>query len=379
MKKVIGFCLMLVIILLLQSNSYAALQGSGTQADPYRISTLEELNQVRNNLSAYYTLTANIDASETITWNNGQGFIPFGATTHSGTNRFSGTFDGAGHIIKNIHIKISSEASLFGYTNGCTVKNLGLININFTSTDDNAEPFFMGVQGNSKLENCMVTGKIESNPGMAAIGLITRNSPGTVVAKNCFANVELIGYYNFAVDGNCYSTSVINCLGIARTDSTKEQWGSKSTTGYFEYIYEDGTKVNGKGSVLLNSNFKDISIFSEFDFSNIWCIDLSGKINDGYPYLKSFEYQLEEEEEQTQIDTSNETEHGYAEGTSSQDRKNFKYYLGLDDIGITRLMLVSKTAKSLDFIRDDIIDPITCRFRKGIYYIDIYGKIKIYN
>ncbi len=52
--------------------------GSGTQADPYIISDVDDLQAMENNLGAYYELANDIDASATVGWNGGEGFRPVG-------------------------------------------------------------------------------------------------------------------------------------------------------------------------------------------------------------------------------------------------------------------------------------------------------------
>ena len=45
--------------------------GSGTQADPYIIHNVSDLQAVENDLDAYYELANDIDASATSGWNAG--------------------------------------------------------------------------------------------------------------------------------------------------------------------------------------------------------------------------------------------------------------------------------------------------------------------
>jgi len=74
------------------------------------------------------------------------------------------------------------------------------------------------------------------------------------------------------------------------------------------------------------------------------------------------------------------TSPGYSLGTVAGDRKWFKYYLGKDENGITKAMLVagnSGDAVMQTFGRDDILDE-NHKYKVGIYYIDREGKIKKY-
>ncbi|OIB04252.1 hypothetical protein AK95_11605 [Paenibacillus sp. LC231] len=79
------------------------MSGDGTANNPYVITTLNQLNAVRNDLNAHYKLGADVDASETANWSNGAGFVPIGYDGN-GNNPFTGVFDGAGHAIRNLTI-----------------------------------------------------------------------------------------------------------------------------------------------------------------------------------------------------------------------------------------------------------------------------------
>ncbi len=72
---------------------------------------------------------------------------------------------------------------------------------------------------------------------------------------------------------------------------------------------------------------------------------------------------------------------GYEEGTYPSDKKHFRYYLGIDRRGITSCMLVAGNYNGIvkpNFTREDIIDPVTNKYKDGIFYIDREGKIKKY-
>ncbi|MCL2851122.1 MAG: hypothetical protein FWE01_02045 [Firmicutes bacterium] len=86
-------------------------------------------------------LMANIDLSEHYgeTFNDGKGWIPIGFNLNSGSWTFHGTFDGNGKTIKGLYINQSEVASfgLFGIVAaGATIKNLTLIDVDITSTED---------------------------------------------------------------------------------------------------------------------------------------------------------------------------------------------------------------------------------------------------
>lgn len=82
--------------------------------------TATDLQGISGTLGGRYVLGGDIDASDTSTWNSGEGFLPIGSTGDF-TGGFTGTFDGLGHTI----YKLSGSGGLFGRIgDGGTVKNL---------------------------------------------------------------------------------------------------------------------------------------------------------------------------------------------------------------------------------------------------------------
>ena len=71
-----------------QINGFSG--GSGTQTDPYRIETCEQLQDMNQDLDAYYELVSDIECRGTQNWNNGKGFNPIGDSTDTFTGSFSG-------------------------------------------------------------------------------------------------------------------------------------------------------------------------------------------------------------------------------------------------------------------------------------------------
>ena len=92
--------------------------GDGSQSNPYQVSTLPELNQVRNYLNAHFIQINDIDVSSTSTWNNGQGFNPIG---ESGAP-FSGSYDGQGYSITGLFInRLTTDIGLFARWQRCII------------------------------------------------------------------------------------------------------------------------------------------------------------------------------------------------------------------------------------------------------------------
>jgi len=145
--------------------------GSGTINDPYIIYNVTDLQAVQNNLTAYYELANNIDASATSGWNGGLGFVPIGFG-HPQTNPFLGQFDGKEYTIDSLFINrpTADFVGLFGSTSVAEsvvlIKNIKLTNANITGRS-----FVGALVGNSwaGIKNCSSTGSITGN-GLYGIG-----------------------------------------------------------------------------------------------------------------------------------------------------------------------------------------------------------------
>jgi hypothetical protein len=94
--------------------------GDGTESDPWIIETAEQLNLVRENLSAHYRLGNDIhlNGSAENQW------VAIGTSA----NRFNGVFDGAGFVVSGVHIDNNlNNQGFFGFIGaGAMIKNLGL-------------------------------------------------------------------------------------------------------------------------------------------------------------------------------------------------------------------------------------------------------------
>lgn len=107
--------------------------GSGTESDPYLISTSEHLNNVRNYPEAHFRMVNDIDFVESSFatggsfYNSGKGWEPIGTMIAP----FKGVFNGDGHSINGVKVNVPkgnsyaiNYAGIFGYVEGATIQNL---------------------------------------------------------------------------------------------------------------------------------------------------------------------------------------------------------------------------------------------------------------
>lgn len=183
--------------------------GGGVLSAHMLVNTLDDLQNVQNNLSGTYALGGNIDATATATWNDGAGFVPIG----SNSSFFSGTFNGHGYAINGLYINLPSgtDVGLFtGMTSDATIKNVGLTNVQITGND--AVGALVGDEVSGTISNAYSTGVVS---GVSNVGGLVGGNGGTVIISYSTATVGgtyyvggLVGT-NYGTISNSYSTGAV--------------------------------------------------------------------------------------------------------------------------------------------------------------------------
>ena len=174
------FALLLIMQLVLPGDMPAAWaepvtpQGSGTPADPYKITNAEELMAVVDDPGAYYELTADINLSGNIPWN------PIG----KGVSAFTGHFEGNGHKITGMIVNTSGDAGLFAVIgSGGVVQNLVLENVSVMSSDFGSAGALTGVLEGT-VTNVFVSGGAVKGDDYVG-GLAGSMSSGAQISASC--------------------------------------------------------------------------------------------------------------------------------------------------------------------------------------------------
>lgn len=129
--------------------------GSGTLLDPYIIQDVNDLQSVNLNLTAYYELGGDIDASVTSGWNGGAGFLPIGTG-----GSFEGSFCGNNYTIGNLYINRPSTdyVGLFRSGYRTTIRDVNVVNANITGRQETG--VFIGYVKETICANCHVSGQL---------------------------------------------------------------------------------------------------------------------------------------------------------------------------------------------------------------------------
>lgn len=191
------------------------IQGDGSPGNPYQLSTLPQLDSVRNYLDKHFIQTADIDASDTENWNDGAGFVPIG----DNSTPFTGGYNGDGHTITGLTIDRGDTdiMGLFGIVSGATIENLGIVNADITGRDGTGG-LAASITNSSVITECYVSGTITGTRffvgGLA--GAASGNSSidksystATVTGSNQYIG-GLIGSNNSSTISSSYSTGSVS-------------------------------------------------------------------------------------------------------------------------------------------------------------------------
>ncbi|MBA7525672.1 hypothetical protein ES705_17825 [subsurface metagenome] len=281
--------------------------GSGTPGDPYIIYNVNDLQAMENDLTAYYELANDIDASATIGWNGGAGFLPI---AWAGT--FSGQLDGKRHKVTDLHINRSGvQVGLFNVIGSAgVVKNIGLEDCDIVGVGA-----CLAYENNGEIDSCYATGTVADPAASLLAGLVGVND-GAITKCYSEADIDAQGgdagglvCENNGTITDCYARGSVWAYGyagglvsyhrgtITNSYSTGAVYGDSAAGGLVENGYEEDTinsfwdtQTSGQaasegGTGKTTAQMKTESTFTDagWDFAAIWTI-CSG-VNNDYPCL----------------------------------------------------------------------------------------------
>ncbi len=226
--------------------------GSGTEDNPYQIATAEDLialGESPEDYDRHFILTADIDLDPNLP--DGQVFV------QAVIPKFAGVFDGNDHVIFDLKITGGSYIGLFGRLEEAKVKDLGVVDVNITSSGDYVGS--LAGLSNGDVSNCYSTGTVAGNSVVG--GLVGYNNEGSVTDS----------YSTGMVAG---SSMVGGLVGCNNEGSITTSYSSGSVVGGGSYVgglvgENDGSIISccSSGSVtggdrvggLVGSNFGSIT------------------------------------------------------------------------------------------------------------------------
>ena len=225
------------------STTSLDLGGSGTESDPYPVSTCEDLELMDNDREGHFELSGNIDCSDSVNWRSGSGFKPVGVETGDKELGFRGSLDGNGYFIKDLYIEESVEekAGLFDTLIDAEVHDLGFTGSEIIGQDNIG--VLAGIVENSSIERVYVsdlnvTGTGFSNHG-GVIGDLDENSTMNSI------------YSSGTIDANEYSGGIVarSAGNITNSFSTVDISSAGGVGGLVGYNLGDVAKSYSTGEV----------------------------------------------------------------------------------------------------------------------------------
>lgn len=226
------------------AGSYSG--GDGSETSPYQISNttdLIELSQTSGDWNAYFYQMNDItfDSDETqVDWDgdgnpDGSGTSGFSAIGISNTP-FTGSYDGGDHTINYLYVnRGASGQGMFGFCgDGAVVENLGLLNVDITSTASIGGSNVGGLIGmtgtgntNTSVSSCYVTGAVY---GKSVVGGLVGFNYGTSIITNSYSNAEVNasdeGNYAGGLVGENRGTTITGCYATGDVTGTGRAVGS---------------------------------------------------------------------------------------------------------------------------------------------------------
>jgi hypothetical protein len=213
---------------LIAQTATAPSAGDGSSETPYQITTLENLCWLSQNSSEwdkYFVQTALIDAAASSDWDGGNGWTAIG----NSTTKFTGSYNGQSFTINGLFIDRGSDnyQSLFGFTEGATIQNLGVTNVDITGANYVAGLMAYASTA-SVVTNCYSTGSVKG--AFYVGGLVGSNFNGSVSNSYSASNVYgtgslgggLIGLNQGGTVSNCYSRGNVSQINNTQQNSGNE-------------------------------------------------------------------------------------------------------------------------------------------------------------
>ncbi len=316
---------------LIAQTAIAPAAGVGSEGNPYEVATLGNLywitasNTVVPNpnqsarWSSHYIQTANIDASETSNWFDGEGWTAIGD--------FTGSYNGQGNTIAGLFINQpeANSIGLFGYATGALIENLGLTNVSINGR--------VGVGGlvgrlrnESTISHCYSIGSVTG--ALWYVGGLVGRQEGNSTISSCYSMGSASGAHSVGglVGEVATDSAIFNSYSTASATATGANVGGlvgrQASNSILLNSYSTGSVAGGSssigglvGSLLTGSTIANsywnietsgqttsaggegrntdemtypyaANTYLDWDFTYYWAVDDEFTINSGYPYLQ---------------------------------------------------------------------------------------------
>ncbi len=280
-----GLCAVLLCTLVLAGVRLDAgavsYSGRGSKSDPYLVETAEQLQGMKDNLSAHYKLANTIDLT-------GIAFTPIGHQGSPFTGSFVCDLDSDGtpkHAIKNLSVTINGvpnyadyvkgknkwQSALFGAATNATVTNIALVDVMIVNNiegknqmnadytlnpgmDEMAVGALIGLADGVAVTGCSATGIINSRANHTG-GLVGRLLSGEITKSYTKITFQQTGRWcNGGLIGSVEKGTIAECFAdcdLSKAQSSAVGWGAgaNTTSGLVGSALNSGVTVKNCYSV----------------------------------------------------------------------------------------------------------------------------------
>ncbi|WP_295940749.1 DUF4886 domain-containing protein [uncultured Alistipes sp.] len=335
-------------------------------------------------------LTGDIDMSGVSAW------TPIGNGTFNTSNvlsgaAFGGTFDGQGHAVKNLKIKVPADAAsgsawgLFGVLNGATVKNVTIgegSSVVSTAAAMTSVGAVAGYAADALIEQCVNRATFDIAGGADNIREVAGGVVGTICSFETGANVKQCSNFGAFTSRNASNTkngatgfSIGGVVGFADAHSA-----STAYNNVVECVNEGAMAVEATrtAGVVATMN-KYTKLEGCVNKATVACADVTASNSrvagivsamGGYTYLKQCVNYGE-----VMFTVPGDTTHGYAAGIAGQTNDNNSAFDGCENYGAVLSDIFNAAANK--YI--GIICANTNKKSVGISNCKIGGKIGPYS
>ncbi len=294
-------------LVFVSSSKIQAFSGSGTglnQGEEYIITTCSQLQEMADDLNAWYKLGNNIDCSGSASWNSNAGFMPIGDPGDS----FHGVFEGAGYTISGLTINrpTTDYVGLFGYIGGAGSAQ----RFRFTEASITGRDYVGAIAGQTLNGDVYNIGAYGEVTGRDYVGGVVGDNGGGVMIMHSHVNISgvsgagvgggLVGEnHGFVI--RSYSTGSVPS-GPGKGGLVGHDAGSGGNSGSFWDTQTSGNSGSDGGTGKSTAELKNVVTFTDTEtagLSTAWDFvhnpnddidtndpwNINPLINQGYPYL----------------------------------------------------------------------------------------------
>ncbi len=239
--------------------------GDGTESSPFLVEDSQDLNAIRNNLSAHFKQKKNINFKLI------ENFEPIG----SYDTPFIGNYDGSGLEINDLKINSELEyVGLFALCEGAKLKGINIKNATIKNTASYYTAILVGeASSQTEITDCKVNGNVEVLNNDCLVGGLVSAIYNSTIDKCASINSNLTG---FQVGGLvCYASNA----------DIQNSYTTGNLTGYSRNAH---SYIGSFATTLNYSSVKNCYASSQFS------VDYSGTTDAPicYPFAKQYDTTL---------------------------------------------------------------------------------------